>query len=44
PRIAQILKSTMEGAAQLKVPLEVEMGIGDDWANLSPYDPNSANT
>jgi len=43
PRIAQILKSTMEGAAQLKVPLEVEMGIGDDWANLSPYEPHAAN-
>jgi DNA polymerase-1 len=30
-RVAQILKQEMEGAAQLAVKLEVDVGIGKTW-------------
>jgi DNA polymerase-1 len=31
PRAAEILQREMEQAAQLRVPLKVELGIGRDW-------------
>jgi DNA polymerase-1 len=30
-RLKILVKSKMEGAVSLKVPLTVEMGIGDNW-------------
>jgi DNA polymerase-1 len=36
PEIAELVKRTMEGAAELSVPLEVEVGVGDNWEELSP--------
>ncbi|MBU0552823.1 DNA polymerase I [Myxococcota bacterium] len=33
-RAAAVVKAEMEGACQLQVPLLVEMGIGDNWAEI----------
>jgi DNA polymerase-1 len=33
-RVSSLVKSAMEGAARLRVPLEVELGIGDNWAEI----------
>jgi len=44
PEIATLLKETMEGAAELSVPLVVELGIGDNWEALTRYDPASPST
>jgi len=32
PKIAEIVKNTMENAVKLCVPVEVSLGIGDNWA------------
>lgn len=33
-RVPALVKAEMEGAASLRVPLEVEVGIGDNWAEI----------
>nr|HPI44404.1 DNA polymerase [Tenuifilaceae bacterium] len=30
-KVKEIVKRCMEGAIKLKVPLEIEMGIGSNW-------------
>jgi DNA polymerase-1 len=30
-KVKAIVKACMEGAIELKVPLEIEMGIGSNW-------------
>ena len=30
-KVKEIVKHCMEGAIELKVPLEVEMGVGTNW-------------
>ncbi len=34
--LMKLVKEEMEGAADFKVPLEVEMGAGDNWARAHP--------
>jgi DNA polymerase-1 len=35
--VAQLVKERMEGAMQLIVPIKVEMKVGEDWYDMSPY-------
>jgi hypothetical protein len=37
PRIAKIIKESMESAVMLEVPLEVKLRTGSNWGNLEPY-------
>jgi DNA polymerase-1 len=34
--VAQIVRSTMEGALKLDVPLTVDVKVGDDWESMKP--------
>ena len=33
-RVAQLTREVMEGAAELSVPLKVEVGVGASWAEI----------
>lgn len=33
-RVTDLVRDTMEGAATLRVPLKVDVGIGDNWAEI----------
>ena len=33
-RVPEIVREEMEGAATLRVPLRVDLGVGDDWAEI----------
>src|SRR6266542_2412053 len=35
-RLVPVLRSTMEGAVQLDVPLTVDVKVGDDWEGMTP--------
>jgi DNA polymerase-1 len=37
-RVSKLVQETMEHAAQLDVPLEVEMQVGRDWYDMSPIE------
>ena len=37
---ASLLKSCMEEAWQLQVPLEVQLQSGQSWGHLQPYKPS----
>jgi DNA polymerase-1 len=37
PTIARIIKNCMEGAIQLKVPLQVKLEIGEKWGMMKSY-------
>jgi DNA polymerase-1 len=34
--VADIVRGTMQSAAQLKVPLTVDVGIGPNWKDAKP--------
>jgi hypothetical protein len=36
-RVANIVKSCMENAVKLDVPLQVKIEIGSSWGHMSPY-------
>jgi DNA polymerase-1 len=38
PAVAELLQRTMEGAAQLSVPLETEVSAGLNWDDLAPLE------
>jgi DNA polymerase-1 len=35
-RLAPVVRSTMEGALPLDVPLTVDIKVGDDWESMTP--------
>jgi DNA polymerase-1 len=35
-RVVEILKTEMEAAVQLDVPLVVDVGVGDNWMDAKP--------
>ena len=37
PRVAGIVKECMEGALQLRVPLEVKIKVGERWGKMEEY-------
>jgi DNA polymerase I-like protein with 3'-5' exonuclease and polymerase domains len=35
-RVAEIVRECMEGAVELRVPLQVKIHVGPNWAELKP--------
>ncbi len=41
-KVARLVKSEMEGAMQLSVPVEATIKIGSSWYDIAAYDPDEA--
>ena len=40
--IASIIRNNMENSVMLKVPLQVKLSVGPNWADLVPYDERTS--
>lgn len=38
PEVSRVVQAVMEQALPLKVPLEIEMKVGDDWYDMAPLE------